>query len=75
MVVKLLDDSDDLVCPAAINCLASLGPEGTYSIVHFEPFALLTPLPSGVTAGSPVRDFHGGEIAGAFRHAYSPNRD
>jgi hypothetical protein len=73
--VKLLDDSEYYVRWVAINCLASLGAQGTYSIVHFKPFALLRPLPTGVTAGYPAKDFRGGEIAGGFQHGCSSGRE
>jgi hypothetical protein len=75
VVVKLLEDSYCNVRRAVIDCLSSLGAQGTYSLVYLEPFVLLRPLPSGVAAGDPASNLRGGEIAGAFRPICSPNRD
>jgi hypothetical protein len=66
VAVKLLEHYSENIRDTALYCLSSLGAQGTYSLVHFEPFALLRPLPSGVAAGDPVKDFRGHEIAGAF---------
>jgi hypothetical protein len=66
-VVKLLEDPDGNVRQAAISCLSSLGAQGTYSLVHLEPFALLSPPPSGVAAGNPASHFWDHQIAGGFQ--------
>jgi hypothetical protein len=68
--MKLLGHSNVNIRKTAIYCLFRLGGQGKYPIVHFEPFALLRPLPSEATTGYPARDFRGDEIAGALQQGY-----
>jgi vesicle coat complex subunit len=73
VVVKMLEHSDQYVRRAAIDCLSSLGAQGTYSLVHLVPFALLRLLLSELAAGDSASNLCGDEIAGAFQQGYSPN--
>jgi hypothetical protein len=75
VVVKLLEHSNKNIRRTAIDCLSSLGAQGTYSLFHFEPFALLRPLLSELAAGGSASNFRGGEIAAALQRGYLPSCD
>jgi hypothetical protein len=66
----MLQDSNEYIFQGAMNCLSSLGAQGTYCLVHLDPVALLTPLASWITADL-LKDFRGREIDGGLMGTFA----